>query len=126
MTMALCFGCGEIKWGAICPCPACKLRSCGDMMVDIAFSDHHLDVETLKEFGGVIRAIQSGTGDPRSRFWAFIHYVSEHHPGVLTVNLNPEMKAKVEEVLRGVVLPSVNVRASPIHRHRTKEPDDDS
>ena len=124
MTMALCFGCGEIKFGAICPCPKCKVKSCGDMGLDIAFSDHHLDVETLKEFGSVIRAIQSGSGDQTTRFWAFVQYVSEHHSSILKVDLKPEAKVKIAEALRGVELPSVTLRESPIHRHRTKKPDD--
>ena len=124
--MALCFGCGEIKFGAICPCPKCQVKSSGDMGLDIAFSDHHLDVETLKEFGGVIRAIQSGGGDPSTRFWAFIHFVSEQHPSILKVDLKPEMKVKVAEALRGVTLPPVTVRESPIHRHRAREPEDDT
>ncbi len=61
------------------------------MGLDIAFSDHHYDVETLKEFGGIIRAIHSASDDPPTRFWAFMHYVSEHHPGILKVNLKPEV-----------------------------------
>src|SRR5262245_35535760 len=106
MTMALCFGCGGIKFGAIVRCPKCKVPSSGDMGLDIAFSDHYLDLETLKEFGRVVRAIQSSSGDLPTRFWAFIHYVSEHHPSILKVDLKPEMKAKVVEALRGVTLPS--------------------
>ncbi len=123
--MALCFNCGEIKFGAICPCPKCQVESSGDMNLDIAFSDHNYEIETLKEFGGVIRAIHAASDDPPTRFWAFIHYVSEHHPSILKVDLKPEMKTKVAEALRGVALPSVTLRESPIHRHRAREPDDD-
>jgi len=94
------------------------------MGLDIAFSDHHLDVETLKEFGSVIRAIGSGSGDSPTRFWAFIQYVSEHHPSILKVELKPEMKGKVEDALRGVELPSVTLRQSGIDRPRAREPDD--
>ena len=121
--MALCFNCGDIKFGAICPCPKCQVKSCGDMGLDIAFSDHHYDIETLKEFGGVIRAIQSASNDPPTRFWAFIHYVSGHHPSILKVELKPEMRAPVENVLRAVVLPPVTIREPPIHRHRESNDD---
>jgi len=126
MTMALCFSCGEIKFGAICPCPKCQVSSCGDMGLDIAFSDHHYDVETLKEFGNVIRAIQPACDDPPTRFWAFIHYISEHHPSILKVDLKPESRIKVDNVLRRVVLPQVTLRPSPADRHRAREPDNDT
>jgi len=123
--MALCFNCGEIKFGAICPCPKCQIKSSGDMGLDIAFSDHHYDVETLKEFGGVIRAIHSATDDPQTRFWAFIQYVSEHHPSILKVDLKPEMKARVTDALHSVAFPSVTLRESGVRRHRGREPNDD-
>src|SRR3989442_9134470 len=126
MTMALCFNCGDIKFGAICPCPKCQVKSSGDMGLDIAFSDHNYDVETLKEFGSVIRAIHSATDEPPTRFWAFIHYVSEHHPSILKVDLKPEMQARVTEVLRSVVLPLVTVHESPIHKHKARESNDDA
>jgi hypothetical protein len=95
------------------------------MGLDIAFSDHHYDVETLKEFGGVIRAIYSASDDPPTRFWAFIHYVSENHPSILKVELKPEMRATVASALQRVVLPPVTIRESPIHRHRARESNDD-
>ena len=39
MTQALCLSCGNTKFGAIVPCPDCRVASCGDMKTDIAFSD---------------------------------------------------------------------------------------
>ena len=48
MTWALCLNCGEKKFGAICPCPSCQAESTGDINLDIAFSDHHMSVETIK------------------------------------------------------------------------------
>jgi hypothetical protein len=128
--MALCFNCGDIKHGAICPCPKCQVKSSGNMQLDIEFSDHNYDVETLREFGGVIRAINSATTEPPIRFWAFIHYVSEHHPSILNTELRPEILAQVTEVLRGVALPPVTIRGAPIMSLRLKlrgrESDDDA
>jgi len=46
VTWALCLNCGEVKFGAICPCPKCNVESTGDMNLDIAFSDHHMAKET--------------------------------------------------------------------------------
>jgi hypothetical protein len=92
------------------------------MGIDIAFSDHHYDIETLKEFGNVIKAIQPASVEPPTRFWAFIHYVSEHYPSILKVDLKPEARTKLDNVLRGVSLPPVTLRPSPAHRHRAREP----
>ena len=39
MTQALCLHCGEIKFGALCPCPQCQADSTGNVDLDIAFSD---------------------------------------------------------------------------------------
>lgn len=125
MTMALCFYCGEVKFGAICPCPKCGNKSTGDMSLDIAFSDHHLKVDTLKEFGEVVRTIQAVDGDPRLKFWAFIEYVSQHHPTILHVDLKPEVKADIEQLMDGIVLPEVTVRDVERPSLKSEEPDDD-
>ena len=58
MTIALCFNCGHMKFGAICPCPECRIASTGNMNLDIAFSDHWMSVDTIRAFGEVIRAIR--------------------------------------------------------------------
>ncbi len=118
--MALCFNCGEVKFGALCPCPKCRTGSTGDMGLDIQFSDHHYDVETLKEFGNVIRAIQGACNDPATRFWTFLEYVSEHHPNILSVQLKPEAKAKAAEILSGLALPPVTLRESAGHRFKAE------
>jgi hypothetical protein len=96
------------------------------MGLDIAFSDHNYDVETLGEFGSIVKVIHSATDEPSTQFWAFLHYVSEHHPSILQVDLKPEIQAKVTEVLRGVVLPPVTIRESPIRKHKSRESNDDA
>jgi len=114
MTMALCINCGDIKFGAICTCPNCKVASSGNMDLDIAFSDHNYDVVTLKEFGSVVRLISSATEDPPLRFWSFLHYISENHPSILRVELEPELKTEIAATLSKVVLPPVTLRQSPM------------
>ena len=80
MTWALCFNCGSTKFGALLPCPECQAASTGDISLDIAFSDHHMAVESLEEFGAVVRAIRQVCEDDQLRFWSFIYYVSTRHP----------------------------------------------
>jgi hypothetical protein len=97
----------------MCPCDACQVASTGNVGLDIAFSDHHMDVETLKEFGDVVRAIHSVCEDGELCFWSFIAYVLEHHPDVLEIELAPEAKDACDEVLARANPPPVTVRESP-------------
>ncbi|MFO0953119.1 MAG: hypothetical protein U0835_18590 [Isosphaeraceae bacterium] len=121
MTMALCFRCGRTKFGAICPCPTCGLASTGDMNLDIAFSDHHLTVETLKGFGEVVRAIRRVCDDDELGFWSFIRYVSANHSHLLGVKMTPENQARCDDVLARASPPPVVVeesRAARLRRER--------
>lgn len=117
MTWALCFNCGEVKFGAICPCPKCAVASTGKIELDIAFSDHHLEKETLKEFGAVVVAIHSASDEPDLCFWTFMHYVSTKHSSILQIKLEPEMQSRVESLLATIELPPVTLRDSAQIRH---------
>lgn len=125
MTWALCLNCGETKFGAICPCPACQTESTGDMALDIAFSDHHIAVETIKELGEVVRAIQRVCDDDELRFWSLIAFVSTNHPEILNVDLNPEAAARCQDVLARASPPPVTMRepfgARPARGPRAQE-----
>ena len=100
MTLALCLNCGAVKFGAICPCPKCSVASSGNMQLDIAFSDHHLPLEKLKELGDVVRRIGKVCGDDaKLRGMSFMGYVTEHEPGILRINLAPDDAARVKHVL---------------------------
>ena len=113
MTKALCFKCGEVKFGAICPCPKCQVTSTGDMNLDIAFSDHQMGEETLRELGKVIAAIRSIATDDNLGTWAFIYYVSTKFPTILGVELAPEVQTKCQQLLGRITLPTVTMRPSP-------------
>ena len=112
MTMALCLNCGDTKFGAICPCPACGVSSTGDMNLDIAFSDHHMSVATIGAFGAVVRALRAVCPDDPERFWAFIHYVSANHPGVLRVEMPAEQMARLQALVELANPPPVTVEES--------------
>lgn len=116
MTWALCLNCGEVKFGAICPCPKCEVSSTGDMQLDIAFSDHHIDKQTLHDLGNVVTAIHQVCGDEQLCFWAFIRYISQNHPSILGVTLEPKVAQKCDEILQQTRLPEVTLRPSS-HRH---------
>ena len=112
MTWALCLSCGEVKWGALCPCQKCGVASSGDTSLDIAFSDHHYSKRTLVQFGAVIAAINAVSDDDDVAGWAFIRYVSDNHPEILSADTPPEIQGEVERVLNAADLPPVQVIAS--------------
>lgn len=113
MTWALCLNCGEVKFGAICPCPKCSVSSTGDMNLDIAFSDHHLTKKTLEELGQVVAAIHQASDDGELCFWTFIRYISVHHSSILGVNMEPEKQARCDALLQRIKLPNVELSPSP-------------
>jgi hypothetical protein len=61
MTMAVCFKCGEIKFGAFCPCSKCASapRSEDDLALSLAMTDHYFDMPALEQMG---KRIKSGEG----------------------------------------------------------------
>lgn len=109
MTWALCFNCGEVKFGAICPCPKCEVESTGDINLDIVFSDHNMTKSTLEDFGRVVKVIRSQSNDDDLCFWAFIRYVSVHHSSILCSNLDPELEDECDDLLSRVELPKVTI-----------------
>ncbi len=116
MTWALCFHCGEIKFGAICPCPKCNVASTGDISLDILFSDHRFSRATLEKFGQVIQRIQSFCAADDGRFWAFLKYVSDNYPEILTITLKPPFDAKVPAILAMLALPKFELELAARHR----------
>lgn len=112
MTWALCFKCGNTKFGAICPCPECGVSSTGDMGLDIAFSDHRMTEESLKQFGDVVRAIRRVCDDDELCFWTFIHYVSTEHSSILGVEMPAERARRCAEILAQAKPPPVQVEES--------------
>jgi len=112
MTQALCLSCGNVKFGALVPCPKCGVPNCGNIDVNIAFSDHHLSEAALKALGGIIHAIEPHSSDPAERFWTFIEYVSLNHPRILKVNLAPEAKETCDAILAKATLPQLDLGKS--------------
>lgn len=120
MTWALCLNCGDVKFGAICPCPKCGMASTGDMNLDIAFSDHNMDKRSLDELGAVVAAIHDVCDDDELCFWTFIRYVAVHHSSILGVDLKPDLQRQCDDLLEQVELPDVTLRPSPRDRLRGK------
>lgn len=58
MTQAVCFHCGETKWGAFNGCENCgsKPKSDDDLMLSMMLTDHNLSADELARFGLSIKA----------------------------------------------------------------------
>ena len=57
MTIAICFQCGAVKFGAFVPCDKCGAtpRSEEDVALSMGMSDHYFDTETLEQMGRMVR-----------------------------------------------------------------------
>jgi hypothetical protein len=82
------------------------------MSLDIQFSDHHLSRATLDAFGAVVRALRQVCDDDKQRFWAFIYYISVHHPNVLGVKMPVEQQRSCALLLERANPPPVVVEES--------------
>jgi len=51
MTVAICFNCGEIKWGAFTLCKKCNIlpKNKEDMALSVFLTDHCLDKSILNQ-----------------------------------------------------------------------------
>jgi hypothetical protein len=112
MTMALCFNCGDIKFGAICPCPTCEAKSTGNMGLDITFSDHNIDEASLKELGLLIQKFKTQCNDQCLVFWAFIRYISENHPHILSASVPNDIEEDVNRLYESTSIPSIEIKPS--------------
>ena len=109
MTYALCFNCGGTKFGALVPCRECNGAASGNMDLDIAFSDHVITKATIGAFGDVVKAIRVSCDDDDLRFWAFVRYVSVHHPDILQIKQPEAEQQECDRILTQASPPEVTV-----------------
>jgi hypothetical protein len=69
MTMAVCFKCGAIKFGAFVPCPECRAgpQTEDDVALSLAMTDHYHGMPALEQMGADIRAGRPPRLDPQTR-----------------------------------------------------------
>lgn len=69
MTVAVCFRCGEMKYGALNPCEKCgeKPQAENDFVVSLALTDHYLNATVLQEASVKIKKGEQIRLDPQSR-----------------------------------------------------------
>ena len=108
MTAALCFNCGEMKFGVLPACQNCKVQEAiVPMEVGIWFSDHHFTINTLKQLGIVIKEINPHYDDPIMCFTTFLYYISQNVSDGPTLDLKEKQKEEIESILTKFTLPDV-------------------
>jgi hypothetical protein len=68
MTVAVCFKCGIIKFGAFVPCPDCSAapQTEDDLVLSLAMTDHYFDRPTLEQMGAAVREGKPPHLDPQT------------------------------------------------------------
>ena len=69
----------------------------------------------------MIQAISKEDAEPKVRFWAFLRYISDNHPQILSVEIEEAMRERVEQTLKKVSLPPVNLEKSPQAKRHEQE-----
>ena len=77
MTTAVCFKCGEQKFGAFTPCGICKQipRTDDELVLSIAMTDHYFSVENLMQMGQRIKEGKPPelSGDTKKQLLTALH-----------------------------------------------------
>ena len=68
MTHAVCFKCGEMKWGAFNRCGQCQAmpRTDDELMSSLAFTDHHFEPDKLQQMS---QSIKNGETPQLTNAW---------------------------------------------------------
>lgn len=82
----------------------CDAKTSGDYELDITFSDHTIPTKMLRELGAVVMAIREVSDDPVECHWAFLRYISVHHPSILTITLEDDMPQRVARILDAITI----------------------
>jgi hypothetical protein len=78
MTDAVCFYCGDMKFGAFTDCPTCgvKPETDDDLALSLALTDHYLSKANLEQFSQSIQAGKPACLDDDVRE-KFLHNLAE-------------------------------------------------
>ena len=107
-TLALCFNCGELHFGALVRCKQCFFQpDMANQDLWILFSDHFFSPDTLAKFGTNIKKIRIVCPDFDEGLWIFLQYIVDNYPEIIdreTFRLPPEYQERVPLILKKVNL----------------------
>lgn len=103
MTMAVCFRCGETKFGAFCPCPRCHAmpQNEEDLALSMAMTDHYFNLPTLKLMGAKIRSGKA------------IHLEPETHARLIADIRSSGLVAQMQDASQQLGAPDATTAAPP-------------
>ena len=103
MTMAVCFKCGKIKFGAFVPCPVCASfpQTEDELALSMAMTDHYFDMPTLEQMGAAVR-----DGDPP-------HLDPETRAGIIAQTRRTGILNELQKMHGGERLPQNSPEAEP-------------
>jgi hypothetical protein len=100
MTKAVCFSCGDIKFGAFNPCSGCgeTPRVDGDLILSLAMTDHYFNDSSLKQLGDSVKAGSPPKLDEntRSNLLKILEEFKKSPAGQIFPGLKPEQKSEVK------------------------------
>lgn len=112
MTQALCLNCGQMKFGAMVACAACRQPAAPRIEVNLLFSSHYLHPATLKALQPVVLALHRACADHEQAVHALLRYVARRQPNLLAFDGPPAETAALDELLSRAGLPEVLFRAA--------------
>ena len=80
-------------------CKACEAPAFDDNGINLAFTDHQLDISTLEEFGRVIKHLNAIAPDQDSALMSFFRLITERHPELIYNVTTPDLEEKAGAVL---------------------------
>ncbi|HWO26905.1 MAG TPA: hypothetical protein VNO30_49585 [Kofleriaceae bacterium] len=114
MTQALCLRCGDIKFGALCPCMTCHAEADPDHDLAIALSDHYLAVPALERIGRLVRDLAAQSPDGDARRAALLLFLAQLGPRYARP-VSEALAPRARELLASVDVPRVSHAPAPSH-----------
>jgi len=104
MTMALCFNCGNIKFGALTSCDECGYDPNNELLRDVSirFSDWFLNDDDFNLYSSVIKQIHLSCHENDLCLWTFLRFMSVNYPSILSVDMSVDLVIQSDEILKTV------------------------
>lgn len=112
MTQALCLHCGQLKFGALVACAACRHPADPRTDVNLLFSSHTLQSATLKALQPVVSALHRNSANHEQAVHALLRYVARRQPNLVTLDAPHAEMAALDDLLARAGLPEVLFRAA--------------
>ncbi|MEX2603650.1 MAG: CpXC domain-containing protein, partial [Gracilimonas sp.] len=123
MTAALCINCGKLKHGLLSQCDHCGELPPKEITFEIFLSDHYLSVDTLKEFGRVIKRLSIVANDKPEAYWAFMYLLSEYYPEIIFADVPKAFRVSSKILLKDLDLDPIVIKKG---RFKTDKNDPES